>query len=104
MFFNELQSSEAFFEQTAMSLHCETAALKAMLVGFMSECKAKSKEHTDFSDYRNHFFDWARIQIQKNGKRNKPTSGGGTDDRYEARRGSDVGDHTAADYGGSFSV
>lgn len=108
MFFNELQSSEAFFEQTAMSLHCETAALKAMLVGFMSECKAKGKEHTDFSDYRNHFFDWARIQIQKNGKRNKPTSGGdtggGASDRYGARRGTDVGDHTATDYGGSFSV
>lgn len=107
-FFEELKSRGEFFEQSAMSLHCGTAELKSLLEDFMNECKAKGKTHSDFSDFRNHFFDWARKQINKNGNRQKSTGGngsdGGADDKYQARRGSGVGNHTAADYGGSFSV
>lgn len=103
-FFEKLKSDKDFFEKSALSLHCEIEMLKSLFDDFVNECKAKNKAHIDFDDFRQHFFDWARKQVQNYGKREKSrgSGGAGTQDRHEARRGTDVAGKSESDYGKPF--
>lgn len=105
-FFEELKISESFFEQCAMTLKIEIPALKEYLDMFSAEMLLQEKYHKSSADYRQHFFNWVKIQLSKgprpttnncNGTRQKETA-----NKHEARRGTDVGNHTADDYGGAF--
>lgn len=105
-FFEELKTSEVFFEQCAMTLKIGISALKEYLQMFSAEMLLQEKFHKSSADYRQHFFNWVKIQLTKgprptidnsNGTRQKETA-----NKHEARRGTDVGNHTADDYGGAF--
>lgn len=104
-FYEELKKSDSAFEQAAMSLGCTKQELLELLDKFMGEQNFKQTKHRDSSDFRNHFFDWARYQVRnkRNDERRKEQNNqDGGADKYERRRGTDVGNHTSADYGGSF--
>ena len=105
-FLEELKISEVFFEQCAMTLKIEISALKEYLQQFSAEMLLQEKFHNSSADYRQHFFNWVKIQSSKgprpitnniNGTRQKETA-----NKREARRGTDVGNHTADDFGGAF--
>lgn len=63
-FYGILMREQAFWETAAMSLHASVEDLKGLLHEFELESQAKDKMHDSFRDYRSHFFDWARINIQ----------------------------------------
>lgn len=63
-FYGILMQEQAFWETAAMSLHASVEGLKNLLNEFELESQAKGKTHDSFRDYRSHFFDWARINIQ----------------------------------------
>lgn len=105
-FFEELRNSEVFFEQCAMTLKIEISALKEYLQTFSAEMLLQEKFHNSSADYRQHFFNWVKIQLSK-GPRPIANNSNGTGqketaNKREARRGTDVGNHTADDYGGAF--
>lgn len=107
-FYKDLQASEMFWEESAMALHCTIERLKLLLPDFHSEIKATEVTHNDFSDYRRHFFAWARkalnfekstdnknnIKIQNNGQ---PPQ-----DKYSKRRGADSSARSTDDYSETF--
>ncbi len=105
-FYEELRNSDFSLEQAAMTLGCTKHELLELLNKFMGEQNFKQTQHRDFSDFRNHFFDWARYQVNnqiKNGNRKtNPNSNTATQIKHAARRGTDVGNKKASDYGGSF--
>lgn len=105
-FLKELKDSKLFFEQAAMSLHCEEKQLRTLLDDFYTEILATRDEpHKDISDFKKNFFYWARIHIQKtkeNDQRTTKNRKTDSEDKYEARRGTDVGDKKESDYYSSF--
>lgn len=105
-FIEELKSSEDFFEQCAMALKIDITAIKEYLEQFSAEMFLQEKYHTSAADYRQHFFNWIKVQLQKGpGSNNYNSNGTGqtkTKDKYAARRGTNVGNHTADDYKGPF--
>lgn len=107
-FFEEMKKAEISLDEMAMRFSCSKQELLEMLDAFVKEVNIKETRHTDFSDFRKHFFDWARIQFDKKreyeNRRNKSKggSGGSAQDKYAARRGTDVGGKSESDYGSSF--
>lgn len=63
-FYGMLMQEQSFWETAAMSLHVPVDGLKNLLRDFELESQAKATNHETFRDYRSHFFDWARINIQ----------------------------------------
>lgn len=63
-FYDVLMQEQSFWETAAMSLHASVESLKNLLNDFELESQAKGTRHDSFRDYRSHFFDWARINIQ----------------------------------------
>lgn len=102
-FFEEMKNAEISLDEMKMRFSCSKQELLEMLDAFVKEVNIKETRHTSFSDFRKHFFDWARIQFNKQ-KENEQrrTKGSGQQDKFAARRGTDVGDKKASDYGGSF--
>ena len=107
--FEQLKSSEIFIEDSAKNFGITKDDVCSWLEKFMQEMFTLEKWHNDFKDLRQHFYNWLRIQIDKQkqyGTPRKRTGGdgnaGGPQDKYAARRGTDVGDKKASDYGGSF--
>lgn len=105
-FFEELKISEVFFEQCAITLKIGISALKEYFQLFSAEMLLQEKFHNSSADYRQHFFNWVKIQLSKglrqitnncNGTGQKETA-----NKREARRGTDVGNHTSDDFGGAF--
>lgn len=107
-FFEEMKNAEISLDEMTMRFSCTKQELLEMLDAFVKEVNIKETRHNDFSDFRKHFFDWARIQFDKKreyeNRRNKSKGGtGGTaQDKYAARRGTDVGGKSESDYGSSF--
>ena len=54
-----------------MTFHVQSNRVLALLAAFDIECKAKSKPHFSEGDFRSHFVSWAKIEIEKGGR--KPT-------------------------------
>lgn len=106
IFLKELKNSKSFFEQAAMSLHCEKNQMISLLNDFFNEVLATREEpHKNISDFKKHFFYWAKIQIQNKRdyeQRKTTNKSNGSEDKFDARRGTDVGDKTESDYYTSF--
>lgn len=64
-----LLSEQIFWQQTAMALHLHaediTILREQMFPSFVAECTAKDAHHNSIQDYRTHFFNWLRIQLEK---------------------------------------
>lgn len=61
----EIENNSLFLENCAMALHIDIANVKKLLNQFKVECAAKGTKHLNEHDYRSHFVDWARIQVEK---------------------------------------
>ena len=64
-FKDELMNEQSFWESSAMRFHRKVEDLKPLLEQFQLEVIAQDTHHMDYSDYRRHFFNWLRIQIQE---------------------------------------
>ena len=80
-FFEQLRNAEISIDEMTMRFSCSKQELLKLLDAFVKEVNIKETRHTDFSDFRKHFFDWARIQFEKQEKneqrRTKGSSGSG---------------------------
>lgn len=105
-FYAELKSDDLFFEQAALSLNMGLAALKKSASLFCDLMVGKCKYHSSYNDYRQHFFNWVNLELQKSAERIKNNNYGQsrqqTDDKYEARRGTGVSAKKADDFKESF--
>lgn len=71
----ELANDGDFIQYAKDSLHINERTVLTLLGIFASEVNEKKKPHTSASDYRQHFYDWARIHVAMNKKNNqKPTA------------------------------
>lgn len=61
----EMLNSEQWIETTAMSLHTEIDVIKSYIPEYCLEQKAKGKIGSIFKEYKSHFFNWTRIQLEK---------------------------------------
>lgn len=106
LFYEELKSDDLFFEQAAMSLSAELSAMKKSASSFRDLMLGKCKYHSSYSDYRQHFFNWLNLELQKSADKintnNYGQSRPQTIDKYEARRGTRVGAKKADDFKESF--
>ena len=105
-FGDDLKKNDLEIEQACMSLGCEKKRILEMVDAFVNEVNFKETKHDNSSHFKKHFFDWARIELRyskKNGNERKQ-SGNQSEDQFKRRRGTDVGNHKASDYGGPFSV
>lgn len=105
-FFEELKQDEIFKEEMAMTLHCSPDEITNKLEQFKNEMLVVEKYHPDYKDYRKHFFNWVRLHLNKRGGAKNTIADGkqGSQDKYQARRGTDAGNHTEDDYSESFTV
>jgi hypothetical protein len=91
---DELQADDSFWENAAMRFHRTEKELKTKVKPFVLETECRSKRHDSYEDFRRHFFDWLRIQLEKeerngnNGNKQGGTvrSGGGTTSKADANR------------------
>ena len=71
----EIANGADFIQYAKDSLHINERTVLTLLGIFASEVNEKKKPHTSASDYRRHFYDWARIHVAMNKKNNqKPTA------------------------------
>lgn len=102
-FYDELFKQEIFFENASINLHIELNQVKKYCEQFKTDMLLQGKYHKDFDDLRRHFYNWLKIQTQKNNndgiKQRKEEK---TRNKYETRRGTPAVNHEADDYGGSF--
>ena len=64
----ELANDGDFIQYAKDSLHINERTVLTLLGIFASEVNEKKKPHTSASDYRQHFYDWARIHVAMNKK------------------------------------
>jgi hypothetical protein len=62
-----------WMESCCMALHIPMEEAGALLQAFALECKAKGAQHINGRDFRSHYVDWARIQVEKKQK-SKPAA------------------------------
>ena len=65
---DELYKEQSFWESSAMRFHRKVEELKPEIEKFQLEVIAQDTQHQSYSDYRRHFFNWLRIQIQESEK------------------------------------
>ncbi len=71
----EIANDGDFIQYAKDSLHINERTVLTLLGIFASEVNEKKKPHTSASDYRQHFYDWARIHVAMNKKnQQKPTA------------------------------
>lgn len=71
----ELANDADFIQYAKDSLRINERTVLTLLGIFASEVNEKKKPHTSASDYRQHFYDWARIHVAMNKKnQQKPTA------------------------------
>lgn len=71
----EIANDADFIQYAKDSLQINERTVLTLLGIFASEVNEKKKPHTSASDYRQHFYDWARIHVAMNKKNNqKPTA------------------------------
>lgn len=103
----ELKRSDASIEQAMLALRRDKKCVLELIDTFLHEMQFQSKVHIDFNDFKKHFINWAKIQLQnekRNGNGGQKKQGNNPDDQLKRRRGTDVGNHKASDYGGPFSI
>lgn len=60
----EILNNQSDRERMCMALKIDEIFLSEQLTNFCDEVKVKEKTHTDFRDFKNHFFNWLRIQTK----------------------------------------
>lgn len=70
----ELANDGDFIQYAKDSLHINERTVLTLLGIFASEVNEKKKPHTSASDYRQHFYDWARIHVAMNKKNQQRTT------------------------------
>lgn len=70
----ELANDGDFIQYAKDSLHINERTVLTLLGIFASEVNEKKKPHTSVSDYRQHFYDWARIHVAMNKKNQQRTT------------------------------
>ena len=95
----EVLKSEYFIENCAKALECDIEQTKSLLEAFTNEMDITDKTHSDVSDFKQNFLNWAKIK--HNGRNTQQQNKSGAD-KYEARRGNGVGAKKADDFSGSF--
>ena len=60
----EILNNQSDRERMCMALKIDNDFLSEQLTNFCDEVKVKEKTHTDFKDFKNHFFNWLRIQTK----------------------------------------
>ena len=69
-FLSELENSVFYMEGMAMRYHIGTDEVREALQVFDKECSLKDTEHRTLTDYKRHFHDWLRYQVEKKSKQN----------------------------------
>ena len=69
-FLSELENSVFYTEGMAMRYHIGTDEVREALQVFAKECSLKDTEHKTLTDYKRHFHDWLRYQVEKKSKQN----------------------------------
>ena len=67
-FLSELENSVFYIEGMAMRYHIGTDEVREALQVFAKECSLKDTEHRTLTDYKRHFHDWLRYQVEKKSK------------------------------------
>lgn len=70
----ELANDGDFIQYAKDSLQINERTVLTLLGIFASEVNEKKKPHTSASDYRQHFYDWARIHVAMNKKNQQRTT------------------------------
>lgn len=70
----ELANDGDFIQYAKDSLQINERTVLTLLGIFASEVNEKKKPHTSASDYRQHFYDWARIHVAMNKKNQQKTT------------------------------
>lgn len=60
----ELETNQSCCETLCMRFHLTRDELQTYIGNFCDEIQFKGTEHRDRNDFRRHFFDWLRIQIE----------------------------------------
>lgn len=109
-FFEELKISDLTIEQMLYSLKPLDGkdGLMRLLDEFFNYCLSTEDFHPDYKSFKQHFINWARIQIRENSKVKTKTAQNGNKEKgagaaSAGRRGSEGSARTAADYEKSFS-
>lgn len=88
---------EGRWPEACMILHLKSVAeCENLFDRWILEYQHKGQTHQDYTDFKGHFIQWARITIQKEKKSN------GDNNRTSQRRGVQVVAHSPEDYQGSF--
>lgn len=69
-FLSELENSVFYMEGMAMRYHIGADEVREALQVFAKECSLKDTEHRTLTDYKRHFHDWLRYQVEKKSKQN----------------------------------
>lgn len=103
-FINLIDNDVSFFEEITLNLSVESNFIMQLYEKFKRDMMVKCKFHDSIDDYKQHFYNWARIITQNiennNGKGRRKTSETGisSEDRYAARRGTDAMEHSADEF------
>lgn len=66
----DLMADGTFWENAVMRFHRTEEELKQKVRDFVLEAQCRSKRHDSYEDFRRHFFDWLRIQEEKEERNN----------------------------------
>ena len=69
-FYDELVADEQYIEMMAMRYHTTTEKVTSSLYEFKQENGLKDARHNSLREYKSHFHDWLRYQIEKQNKNN----------------------------------
>ena len=69
-FYDELVTDEQYIELMAMRYHTTTEKVTSSLYEFRQENELKDTPHHSLREYKSHFHDWLRYQIEKQNKKN----------------------------------
>lgn len=86
-FFEDFIKDEVYFEQVAMTIHVDLNKLRELAAQFKLEMLTKEKFHPSLQEYKQHFFNWAKLNIQKGGGTKKINL---NEDKHNARRSAPV--------------
>lgn len=102
----EAKASQSYIEIVAKNHLISIEETLKNLDIFFGYISAVQHWHNDASDFKDHFYKWLtkklETSIQNENRKQRPKGHTQAHDKYKARRGTDVGDKTASDYGGSF--
>lgn len=72
----ELKKNKSVEEMTCMNLHIDPPKYEDKLEEFKRECFSKGTFHQNSQDYRRHFYDWLRINLESENKKEKINGNG----------------------------